>query len=89
MTPDGAREVGARPTWRDCAAMLQSILSGARPEDQEQSVVMEAIGSNLLAREEHQKPCPTCGKPKHDFSYWRVTAAGRLLVKALEEQVPS
>ena len=76
-----------RPTWRDCAVMLDAVLKGAKPEDQDAAVMMEAVGSSLIMREEQQKPCPTCGKPKHDFSYWRVTAAGRLLVAALTESL--
>lgn len=23
-----------------------------------------------------EKPCPTCGTPRHDWTYWKVTPAG-------------
>jgi hypothetical protein len=74
-----------RPTWRECAQMLVAVAGGARPDDQPRDLMVEAIGSNLIRREEQEKPCRTCGKPRHDFSFWRITAAGRLLIAAFED----
>lgn len=76
-------------TWVECASVLAAIIGGARPEDQKQRVMTAAIAANLITSEEQEKACPSCGKPKFDFRYWRVTAAGRLLVNAFEETQPS
>ena len=71
-------------TWRDGAAVVRALLDGKRVEDMDRDHVMLAIGHGLISREEQTKPCAACGTPKVDFSYWRATPAGRLLIEALE-----
>jgi hypothetical protein len=40
--------------------------------------------SGLVERQEVQKECKTCGTPKYDYAYWRITPAGRLFMAAME-----
>lgn len=70
--------------WREHAEVLREILAGKKPEELERDVVESLISHSLLSREEVKKPCPTCGTPKHDYGYWKIPAAGRLLVAALD-----
>jgi hypothetical protein len=75
--------------WRALAEGVRQILSGKKPEELGDVGLSTAlILNNLVTREEVNKPCRTCGKPQHDYSWWKVLPAGRLLVAALDDVVP-
>lgn len=83
--------MSGQPTWRECAAALADFLANGRATDarftEDERIAYALIGANLIRREEVEKRCSCCGKPKLDYSYWKVTAAGRMLVDAYREQV--
>lgn len=71
-------------TWQQCADVLREM-QGGRKFDKDwvgEDVAYTLIGASLISHEEQHKHCPTCGTPRLDFSYWRITAAGRMLVEA-------
>ena len=70
--------------WRPLAEMLAAVRSGAKFEDQDKRLAVLAIAYNLIQSEEVKKPCKCCGAPRHDYSYFKITGAGRLLIAALE-----
>lgn len=72
--------------WRDLAAGLERLLSNERFDDLDAVLRTSLIVHNLVERGEQMKPCPTCGTQRVDFHFWRVTAAGRLIVAAGREQ---
>lgn len=79
-----AEEIG----WQAHAEALREILSGKKPEELDSGVVNSLIAHRLLTREDVTMPCRTCGTERPYYSYWKVYAAGRLLVKALDEVIP-
>ncbi len=44
--------------------------------------VTEAISCSLIERVVIEKPCKTCGTRRHDYSFFRITAAGRYFLAA-------
>lgn len=71
--------------WRALADALRRMLAGERLEC-EADVKVSLIAYGLLEMPEVTKPCRTCGRPSFDYRYEKVTAAGRLLVSALQNQ---
>ena len=77
------------PRWQQCATLIQAIMDGAKPEDQDTGLMIWAIGAGLIKTEQQSKPCKTCGTPRPDFRYWRITLAGRMLADAALARVPT
>lgn len=69
--------------WKTGARIVGDLLSGTRVDDMDRDDVGLAVLHGLIEAREQEKSCPTCGKPKFDYRYWRATPAGRLLVSAL------
>lgn len=41
--------------------------------------------AGFVERVEQTKPCKTCGTPRFDYAYFRVTGGGQLFVAAMEK----
>lgn len=68
--------------WKAMALIVRAVLDGKKVDDLDREGVTTAVAHGLIESCEQQKPCPTCGTPKFDYRFWRVTAAGRLLADA-------
>lgn len=66
---------------------LRNFPSNAKPEDSEATFLLIAYG--LIERQEVKKPCRTCGTSLLDYSYFRITAAGRCVLALTHDAQPS
>lgn len=49
------------------------------------SPLMTLIMHKLVENCEVKKPCRTCGTPRTDYRYYRITGAGKLFMAAFEQ----
>lgn len=62
------------------ADALANFPSNGKP--QESDTMMTLILAGLVERQEVKKPCRNCGQPLLDYSFMRITAAGRYFLAA-------
>lgn len=69
---------------RSSLELMDSWPDDARPDRLDGSAITlawaEAVG--LVERCEIQKPCASCGTPRIDYTFWRITAAGQACLAA-------
>jgi hypothetical protein len=62
-------------------AVLRAFPDDGKPEKSaSQEVIVDLISYNLIERREVQKACQCCGTPRLDYSFFRITPAGRLIL---------
>jgi len=47
-----------------------------------------AIHLGFIEELSQKKPCPTCGTPRHDWTYWKPTLAGQALLAFADKSPP-
>jgi hypothetical protein len=73
----------------ELAAALASFPSNGKPPASEATDMLVLL--NFIERREVQKPCRNCGTPLLDYSFFRITGAGRYFLAAMTatQQDPS
>lgn len=57
---------------------VRDIAEGRKPQEVGAgSPHSTAIHLGFIEECSQTKPCPTCGTPRHDWTYWQVTLAGK------------
>jgi hypothetical protein len=49
----------------------------------DRDTMTDLILAGFIERIEVEKPCKTCGKPKFDYGYFRITGGGKLFMEAV------
>jgi hypothetical protein len=88
MTDLPTRIEAGEATDADRLQRLAAVLKSIRPdgrvfEPEDRGGITDALLSGLIESREQMKACKTCGTPRVDYRYWRVTEAGRLFLAAL------
>jgi len=69
----------------DIIAFLRDFPSNGKPADTD--AYWGARVAGLIEEKEITKPCKNCGTPLTDYRYWKISAAGKVLLQALDAQV--
>lgn len=72
------------------AALLSFPDNGKPPEGfgtEEGMVTLAMLEYGLLKRHDQTKPCRECGTPRPDYSYMKITPAGRLFMGAMGDRM--
>lgn len=69
---------------RELADALANFPSNGKPPLGDTTTMLVLL--NFIERREVEKPCRTCGNPQLDYSYFRITGAGRYFLAAATNQ---
>lgn len=61
---------------------LKSWPANGKPEYDDNVLIAHSLG--YVENVEVKKHCPSCGAPKYDYSYMKITPAGRFFMAAME-----
>lgn len=65
------------PDWRELHAAMLGIQLNEKPS---QEVRYRLIEHGLISEEKQMQNCRTCGSPRVDFHYDKITPGGRLFM---------
>ena len=70
--------------WQQHYEALKRMAAGEKLSGGMDGEMVPLILFGLVESHEVTKPCKTCGTPRFDYRYERITAAGRLFMEAAE-----
>jgi hypothetical protein len=68
------------------AYLLANFPSDGKPRDREAQI--DALLLGFIEKREITKPCASCGTARPDYSYFKITPAGKLFSAAVEALNP-